>query len=1299
MDEDETGGSSSQPAPHDTSTAPNPPKSLKIRRGMFLEPRRKAGDSGSPVSPAVSESSTSSLFSAGSHSESPVCVSPSCLCAPPGTQAIGCPSMKFKRGIPSALSQFSHSSSSEPSSSTELVPFANQMPSAEDAEEAHLATKMARLKSPSKPSKESSLAVSLVCAHAGRAESTLSKMSSLVTSSGKVFLSVGGRHVTEQELAATKQAQRKASTGLYSSEYFFALLHDQGQTPRISDENRLCRTSLTRAPEFVCHGIKKCTQGDCLSIFESADVLIMRTRYAIKCTGSSLTKVLQQELHPFFDRSLRSWNLVPVPVDEHFTAHCCVASFCLLVGASPTVARTIIHFIESNECVPTPVPLPKSVKEQREQKSLDWTMLRQYVANLLNKHEAAPAPGAHQPGKMTYITKQTWRQKWAACEVFFQEAGRVPGSQSMLKRVWRLEHRLKERRAKSHSKCSTCADISAKYARLYGINSDEAKTAREYLDRLAVEHEAHHLQAREELDEAGLQSIVNPRHIWTICVDAATQRNFELPKFQFRPPKSFTGMPFWGFKLMATYTYGDGFRPFLVHDSQPYGPNLTWTVIWLTLMDLRRKRGYWPSVIHIQLDNTTGENKNEIMIMLSAWLAATKVRQVRVYFLPVGHTHIIIDHIFGVITVGLRRKELLLPRELMQNIDESMASCPVYSAKPTQWLHCLWDFSDWAKKTIQHHPLERLFGGDVQDEDGTYTGMYDLLFTRDETNFALLQYREHCSHAYQPSSGPCLTIKHLPTAPPRLQELKPKSKWGMCNTNSIESTIVLSCRFARSVFNGAGEQLVINEWQKIIEAVPTSILLLKPHLKLTFEFFDNLNLPRLMNPGAEVEEDNDKSTDISYEDWKRAFMGFRTGPLAIDPVISSEQSSKEFEAKQAAYRATLGFSGPSKRRSTPVFLGSFVLACTSAPTGVRLFAVRKLGPMMTCVADDITLKCVEYSHTPNPKVSGLFGSFVMRTTAVGNKKQQHRMTLNRSHIVVYNACLKPAGKLRVLTLETLRCLSMALPIDYPMPAQNALPETHLVRVPKPAKKTSAGPRRGATLSWDSSDEDSDSGSAEGEDGADDGSGDDAGHGSAHDSSSNDSESSSDTADDESDDDENDGPVADTQNSEGDQARIRSPAVIASVPQYEPYVPEDGSLCLVNMQGDRSKEYSSMRYPVALVFVQGRSNDAFTRETMLNVCEFKLSTADFNLSLKYQTWNKYWTDPKWPTLEKLKKRQQPTSDQIFKYWYKTLVEPDTIVPVRIPANMYETSKVIQKDNIKLPTEFITGILIPYYDNLP
>ena len=72
---------------------------------------------------------------------------------------------------------------------------------------------------------------------------------------------------------------------------------------------------------------------------------------------------------------------------------------------------------------------------------------------------------------------------------------------------------------------------------------------------------------------------------------------------------------------------------------------------------------------------------------------------------------------------------------------------------------------------------------------------------------------------------------------------------------------------------------MIDERRKIIEAVPTSILLLKPDLKLKFEFFDNLNLPRLMHPGADVEEEDDQSSDISYEEHRNPIGYGVPGPI------------------------------------------------------------------------------------------------------------------------------------------------------------------------------------------------------------------------------------------------------------------------------------------------------------------------------------------------------------------------------------------------------------------------------------
>jgi len=97
-------------------------------------------------------------------------------------------------------------------------------------------------------------------------------------------------------------------------------------------------------------------------------------------------------------------------------------------------------------------------------------------------------------------------------------------------------------------------------------------------------------------------------------------------------------------------------------------PNISY-LLPLTILSVHHTQ-----VLHIQLDNTTAENKNLVMVSMASWLVKSgKVKRVRVFFLLVGHTHIIIDQIFGVITVRLRRSELLTPADLIDNIERTLA--------------------------------------------------------------------------------------------------------------------------------------------------------------------------------------------------------------------------------------------------------------------------------------------------------------------------------------------------------------------------------------------------------------------------------------------------------------------------------------------------------------------------------------------------------------------------------------------------------------------------------------------------
>ena len=72
-------------------------------------------------------------------------------------------------------------------------------------------------------------------------------------------------------------------------------------------------------------------------------------------------------------------------------------------------------------------------------------------------------------------------------------------------------------------------------------------------------------------------------------------------------------------------TVSDSDRSSSLSDLRPTGP----TVSDSSPTAVRQEsdsgvRQWWPKIIHIQLDNTKVENKNEVMVMIAAWMAVTK---------------------------------------------------------------------------------------------------------------------------------------------------------------------------------------------------------------------------------------------------------------------------------------------------------------------------------------------------------------------------------------------------------------------------------------------------------------------------------------------------------------------------------------------------------------------------------------------------------------------------------------------------------------------------------------------------
>ena len=1119
-----------------------------------------------------------------------------------------------------------------------------------------------------------------------------------------------GTCLTTADIPKVKLEQRN-SKNLYCSKFFFPSHVRRTEGDNLMDEDRLDRAALRRATRYLCHRTYNCLIGDCLCVFQQSDVLQFRQQFMqrrISANGKIIPQkdLLVVDLRAAWNRSSELWEPLGVAVDDVTTYTVCPAAYALLCGVASCTFRIAADAVKNSPVVGGQfVPMHAAATSQqnlREQRSEDWCLLRSYVAELVDKHEANPAPGAHQPGRMTHISKTTWNSKWNAVLVYFKDAPRVPGSKSMLKKAWKLETRLKEKKACSHSKCNICSKIDTNMDALRGVNTVDARQARVYNLRAQEEHDRMHLGSRSELDKAGLHAFTSPPEKWTILADAATQRNFMIPKFQFRVPKKLAGRPFWSYKLMATYAYGYGFTPFLVHSSQSMGANLTWTVLWLTLSAMRKHYGFWPEVLHLTLDNTSGENKNETLLGMCAWLVASgRVKQVRCLFLMVGHTHVIIDHIFGVITVGLRRKELLLPEDLVRNIEASLAENPQYMAKPVQSLHCLWDFKRWCE-SMEMQSIKRLFRGHVQDKEGTYTGMYDLLFSRHRTDMCRLQYREHCSFSWFPENTEgTWVIRKLPTTIPELQKMKSWSDWSVEGSKNVKDTIVMCLEFARTLTGSLSAAYVRSAWKKHFEMIPDSIELLNPSLKLTFEFFNDFHadVPRIaMTAGGTSDrtiDGEELDTDEAYQAWKLQNVDVRTKPMDIDPVVSSSQTEKEYEVRKAAMHAACRPDlHPTIIAASPIFMGDFVIVLQTSGHGVELYNVVNIENMKSPFATALEFTGVLYEHTPNAAVSGLFGTFNMKMTLVGNKRQQTRMVLGREHVKVYNASL--VKKVRRLSIRSLRMLALALPEQYPFPERKDIPEglfaddsdeeemaegrpraAQRKKSKATTSRTTKSARRPPSSRQEPSDEEDDEDDEDDEEDEDD-------------------EDEEDT--DEEDDEE------EIREDEEDEANGASTGPTAFVPDPNVLLIGGPSVELkldtviaLNMAND--PEYLHFQHPVGFAYVcntdpfevywfQVNENQLQGKLRGKQARAFRHSTGT-RTPLKQLTVSKFWNEPDW--FRPSRGARKPSEKQILSNWYKTKAHPNWIMPIIVPQPA--SGKVRMNDGFMIDMKWIKNKLIP------
>jgi hypothetical protein len=147
-------------------------------------------------------------------------------------------------------------------------------------------------------------------------------------------------------------------------------------------------------------------------------------------------------------------------------------------------------------------------------------------------------------------------------------------------------------------------------------------------------------------------------------------------------------------EAVHAYTYFENFKQ---------GNNVTIQAIHDALADKLARDGCLPSVLYLQLDNTTKQCKGRYMIgWLGYLIQQGRFRTIVLSFLPVGHTHEDIDQVFSRLSVYLSCHDALNMEQLHTAIRQSYQSKQGNRAKCEFWDRCA-NFSDWISPYLTNY--------------------------------------------------------------------------------------------------------------------------------------------------------------------------------------------------------------------------------------------------------------------------------------------------------------------------------------------------------------------------------------------------------------------------------------------------------------------------------------------------------------------------------------------------------------------------------------------------------------------
>ena len=263
-------------------------------------------------------------------------------------------------------------------------------------------------------------------------------------------------------------------------------------------------------------------------------------------------------------------------------------------------------------------------------------------------------------------------------------------SLSWMRKLWRRDEKCRKcviRKWMPFAKCTTCCTLREKLQ-----ETIDPKTRRE----LQKKHKDHVLEMMKERSKYWTMremALRYPKRLLSVIIDGADNGEHALPHFGRKSKASSEAFKSKLHVIGVIAHHRDSYV-YTCPGHVKQGHNVTIQALWETIDDIKQKQGELPDNLHVQLDNTTKQNKGRFLAAFCEALAEMGVFK-RVYFsyLPVGHTHEDIDQMFSRFSIRLRKHNALSRQGFAKQIQRSFTK---YNKHPivVHW-DAIGNFSGW----------------------------------------------------------------------------------------------------------------------------------------------------------------------------------------------------------------------------------------------------------------------------------------------------------------------------------------------------------------------------------------------------------------------------------------------------------------------------------------------------------------------------------------------------------------------------------------------------------------------------